>query len=251
MAKYHYAAPAGVPDNNTPALFASRPQLPYLIPFLAFMLFMIPGSFGHFAGIDWKELWKTYHPLIYAAKTIAAAIMLAVFWRYYTKIRWTHLPLGVLVGLVGTVVWVGLEYASQAIGLSTRPAAADMYIPTDQIHDPMWRYTFYFIRIAGPTLVVPVMEELLFRDFLMRALIRGSRFQEVAIGTFTWGSLLGVAAMFGILGHIQRPSGVAYGLMMGLLLIRTKSLGACIVAHGVTNLTLYLYVIYFGDWQFM
>ena len=29
---------------------------------------------------------------------------------------------------------------------------------------------------------------------------------------------------------------------MGVLLIRTKSLGACIVAHGVTNFTLYLYV---------
>ena len=46
-------------------------------------------------------------------------------------------------------------------------------------------------------------------------------------------------------------SGVVYGLLMGVLVIRTKSLGACIVAHGVTNFTLYLYVIYTGDWQFM
>jgi membrane protease YdiL (CAAX protease family) len=38
---------------------------------------------------------------------------------------------------------------------------------------------------------------------------------------------------------------------MGLLLIRTRSLGACILAHALTNLTLYLYVIYTGDWQFM
>jgi CAAX prenyl protease-like protein len=99
--------------------------------------------------------------------------------------------------------------------------------------------------------MVPVMEELFFRDFLMRAFIRGAHFQDVAVGTFSWFSLLGVAALFGLNHGSEWPEGVVYGLMMGVLLIRTRSLGACIVAHGVTNFTLYLYVIYTGDWQFM
>jgi membrane protease YdiL (CAAX protease family) len=72
------------------------------------------------------------------------------------------------------------------------------------------------------------------------------------VGTFTWPALLGTAAIFGINhGFAFFLPGVAYGLLMGVLLIRTKSLGACIVAHGITNWTLYLYVIYTGDWQFM
>jgi uncharacterized protein len=248
MAKIQYAPPAA-PGADAPRLIAERPQLPYLIPFLTFMIFMLPGGFGHFAGIDWKELWKQYHPFIYATKTVAAAIMLAVFWRYYTRIRWTHLALGVVVGLLGLVEWIGLEYASQKIGLSTHPAAADIYDPMVRLPNPTYRYLFYFIRIAGPTLVVPVMEELFWRDFLWRAFIRGSRFQEVAIATFSWVSLIGVSALFAF-AHFQLASGFGYGLMMGLLLIRTKSLGSCMVAHGVTNLTLYLYVIHSGDYQF-
>jgi membrane protease YdiL (CAAX protease family) len=60
-----------------------------------------------------------------------------------------------------------------------------------------------------------------------------------------------MSVLFGINHGSQWPAGILYGLLMGVLLIRTKSLGACIVAHGVTNLSLYLYVVYTGDWQFM
>jgi CAAX prenyl protease-like protein len=74
----------------------------------------------------------------------------------------------------------------------------------------------------------------------------------VPVGTFTWGSLLGMSVFFGINhGPAFFFAGLVYGLLMGVLLIRTKSLGACIVAHGVTNFTLYLWVIYYGAWQFM
>jgi CAAX prenyl protease-like protein len=119
-----------------------------------------------------------------------------------------------------------------------------------------WRVVFLVIRVAGPTLVVPVMEELFYRDFLMRAFIGGSRFEDVEPGTFvrgdwkSWLSVVGTAAVF-TASHIQRPSAFLWGLMMGTLMVRTKSLGACIVAHAVTNLVLYLWVIWSGDWQFM
>jgi membrane protease YdiL (CAAX protease family) len=60
-----------------------------------------------------------------------------------------------------------------------------------------------------------------------------------------------MALLFGLNHGSMWPAGILYGLLMGLLLIRTRSLGACILAHALTNLTLYLYVIYTGDWQFM
>jgi membrane protease YdiL (CAAX protease family) len=43
---------------------------------------------------------------------------------------------------------------------------------------------------------------------------------------------------------------IVWAAMVGLLLIYTRSLGACIVAHGVTNLLLALYVLYTRDWSF-
>jgi CAAX prenyl protease-like protein len=113
------------------------------------------------------------------------------------------------------------------------------------------RWGYLCVRVVGPTLVVPVMEELFFRDFLQRALVRGARFEDVPIGTFTWFSLIGMSLLFGVNHGAEWPEGIVYGLMMGVLLVRTKSLGSCIVAHAMTNWTLYLYVIYHGDWQFM
>ena len=228
-----------------------RPQMPYLLPFFAYVLIMAPGALGHFAGLDWTALWRTYHPLIYPAESLAAALLLWALWPFYTRIRWTHLRIGALVGLLGTFVWVGTEYLCQHVGLTSRPNPTEFYIP-DVMLDARWKIWGYLcVRVVGPTLVVPVMEELFFRDFLMRVLIRGSHFEDVPVGAWTWLSFLGMCILFGMNHGREWPEGVLYGAMMGVLLIRTKSLGSCIVAHAVTNWTLYLYVIYRGDWQFM
>ncbi|HVT81553.1 MAG TPA: CAAX prenyl protease-related protein [Phycisphaerae bacterium] len=254
MAKFDYRDPAG--DPASPALPESRPALPYVVPLFAFLLVMLPGSFGELGGINWETFWKQHHPELYAAKTILAAILLWYFWPSYTPIRWSKLSLGALIGIVGTFLWIGTELAARKVGLALPVNPADIYNP-DQMLGGGWQETAYLcIRVAGPSLVVPVMEELFFRDFLMRLLVSWNRrvnFQEIPVGTFTWGSLLAMSVVFGLNHGIQRFffAGFVYGLVMGLLLIRTKSLGACIVAHGVTNFTLYLYVIYTGDWQWM
>ena len=54
------------------AFLDDRPQLPYLIPFMAFVALMLPASFGD----EWKQLWRHYHPFIYAAKSVLAAVLL-------------------------------------------------------------------------------------------------------------------------------------------------------------------------------
>jgi CAAX prenyl protease-like protein len=225
--------------------------MPYLIPFFVFVLIMTPGSMGTVGGIDVGALWHQYHPVVYASKSIAAALLLWYFWPAYARIRWAKLPLGAVVGLVGTPVWIGIHYACLATGVWTAPDPATLYNPDLMLGSPAARWAYLCIRVAGPTLVVPVMEELFFRDFLMRALVRGARFEDVPVGTYTPLALFGMAVLFGLNHGSMWPGGLVYGLMMGVLLIRTKSLGACIVAHAVTNLTLYLYVIYTGDWQFM
>jgi len=236
------------------AFLDDRPQLPYLIPFMAFVALMLPATFGD----DWKKFWHHYHPYIYAAKSIVAAVLLYYLWHYYTPIRWggwSKLRWGLLAGLLGTPLWILTEYACQHIGLVQRPDPATFYNPYNELGSTAAIWAYLFIRIAGPTLVVPVFEELFFRDFLMRALIRGARFQDVPVGSFTWFSFLGTALLFGLNHGIPPaggwPQGILYGLLMGCLLIRTKSLGACMLAHAVTNLTLYIYVVCRGDWQFM
>jgi hypothetical protein len=43
---------------------------------------------------------------------------------------------------------------------------------------------------------------------------------------------------------------IGWGLMIAALLVYTRSLGACIIAHGVTNLLLGGYVLYTKSWYF-
>jgi CAAX prenyl protease-like protein len=233
------------------AWLAERPQMPYILPFFGYVALMAPATFGHIGGVDWETLWKTWHPLIYFLENATAAVLLWYLWDYYRDIRWTKLGLGAVVGIVGTLVWVGIEYGCQRLGISKVPDPAKFYNPDLMLSGQWARWGYFCVRLVGPTLVVPLMEELFFRDFLMRALVRGGRFEDVPLGTFTWFSFLGMSVLFGVNHAAEWPEGIAYGLMMGVLLIRTRSLGSCIVAHGVTNLTLYLYVIYMGDWQFM
>jgi CAAX prenyl protease-like protein len=104
------------------------------------------------------------------------------------------------------------------------------------------------VRLAGAVLVVPVMEELFWRSFAMRYLI-DSRFREVPLGRFTWFSFTAVALAFGLEHHHWLP-GIAAGIVYGLLLVRSGNLFTPILAHGVTNLALGLYVLVTRNWEF-
>jgi CAAX prenyl protease-like protein len=247
-AGHGHATPPPPPHTTAFARwFAERPQLPYVLPFFAFVLLAFPATFGP----AWKDLWHAWHPFIYAAKTLAAGALLWYFWgtRAYAPVRWSRLAFAALLGLLGTALWIFCYDATLATPW-WRPIT-DVYNPDLELHSPAARWAYLCIRVAGPVLVVPLMEELFFRDFLMRALIRGPRFEDVPIGAYTPLSLFGTALLFGLNHGSMWPSGVLYGLLMGVLLVRTKSLGACIVAHAVTNWTLYLFVIYTGRWEFM
>ena len=248
----------GRPGGWLHEFFYTRPHLPYLLPLMGFMLVVLPSALGTMGGIDWAKLWFNYHPWVYAGKTLVGLGLLIWFWPYFSRIRWGHTGLGIMAGLLGLVLWIGVEYAAQAVSYhftgkiryphllgATWP---ELYNPLVQLSGwGLW--LFYVVRIAGPTLVVPFIEELFWRDFALRAAVNPQRFETVRIGTFSWVAL-GLTSLGFAIGHFQWPSGILYGILMALLVIRTKRLGPAIIAHGVTNLTLGIYVIVTQDWQF-
>ena len=105
-----------------------------------------------------------------------------------------------------------------------------------------------FSRLTGAVVVVPVMEELFWRSFLIRYMIKHN-FMRVSIGQFTWVSFLLTTFLFD-LEHNLYLAGIMAGIAYNLLLYRTKSIFHCIVGHTVTNLALGMYVIYTGQWHF-
>ncbi|MFN0130337.1 MAG: type II CAAX prenyl endopeptidase Rce1 family protein [Verrucomicrobiales bacterium] len=72
--------------------------------------------------------------------------------------------------------------------------------------------------------------------------------------------LLGAGAGKGCVGHVRgvgrglshtKPdyaAAVIYGSIIGWLYLRTKSVGACVIAHGVSNLLMGIYIMVTKQW---
>ena len=105
------------------------------------------------------------------------------------------------------------------------------------------------LRTVRAALLVPILEELFWRGWLVRWL-QDSDFAKVPLGQFTplafWATSLLFAAEHGPFWEVGLVCGMIYNWWMW----RTKSLGDLIVVHGVTNLALSLFVIATQRWTF-
>ena len=129
--------------------------------------------------------------------------------------------------------------------------ASPPFDPFAAIASPQMAWAFAMFRwIAGAVIVVPVMEELFWRDFLWRQVLAPSNFKLAAVGERSLPALLVVSIAFSTVHGNWWPTAIVWALMIGGLLMATHSLGACIVAHAVTNLLLGSYVLVTKDWGF-
>jgi CAAX prenyl protease-like protein len=205
---------------------------------------------GIFLAFTWAAgNWPSAYALFYVVKAIATAIALAVLWKRYTKIRWNYLWLGMLVGVLGTVQWIGMQLLLQKDFAFFRHSP-DVFNPLTYFHNRAEMISFITVRIASAALVVPVMEELFWRDYLWRQILSPNDFKLASVGEWSWTPFLVVSGIFATVHGNWWLTAILWALMIGGLLAYTKSLGACIVAHGVTNLLLGIYVLYYHDWAF-
>jgi hypothetical protein len=206
---------------------------------------------GVFLAFTWVAgQWPATFAWTYVVKTIATAAVLWFFWRRYTAISWRFAGLGVLVGVIGLVQWVGMERLLLHYWPNYPRMSHEAFVPWDHFATPIGAVLFIAVRWAGASLVVPVMEELFWRDFLWRSILAPSDFKLAAIGEWDWRTYAIVAIAFGAGVHIEWMTAIVWGLIIGALLVKTRSLGACIIAHGVTNFLLGAYVLYTGQWSF-
>ena len=215
-----------------------RDEIAYIAPMAVFLGLVQ-------VGVTWKSL---YAPA-YVARTIIVAILLAICWKHYTKIRWTHLWLGVVVGVIGIFQWVGMQLWLQNHFDVFNPSP-DVFDPTKTFSSAAMLWAFVGVRIAGAVLVVPVMEELFWRDYLWRQISSPNDFKIPPVGERDWVSYLAVSGVFAVVHGNWWLTAIVWALMVGALLIYTKSLGACIVAHATTNLLLAIYVLKYRAWDF-
>ncbi len=237
------------PREGTDPLKAA---IPYLAPYLVF------GLFNSLAGA-----MPDHRSLIYVIKTFVVAGLLWYYRKTYVEIKARLTPavlVAVLVGLAVIVVWVGADRYYPQTGAEIRDfverdarvfthadKAQGGFNPYDKQQDLPPLATIVF-RILGAVLVVPIFEELAIRGWLMRYLIN-ERFWRVPVGAFTHPSFwIGVGAM--VLTHHEWLAAAACSAAFNGLLYWKKDLFLCIIAHGVANLALAIYVLSTGAWGF-
>ena len=230
-------------DESPPARSLSldrwvRDDIAYILPM------------GVFLAVTFiAQQWPALLPAGYVLKTILAAALLFAFRRHFTKIRWDYWQLGIVVGILGVIQWVGMEKALLHFWPNYPALSHDIFNPFESITSRPWLIVFLIFRLAGPALVVPFMEELFWRDFLWRTFLAPNDFKLAAVGEWDAKVFWGIAILFAS-EHVQWLTAIVWAVMIGYLLVRTRSLGACIVAHGVTNLLLGIYVLCTHDWWF-
>ncbi len=183
---------------------------------------------------------------LYPVKAGLVALALMLLWRHYTELRtWglssVHLLLSVVVGIVVLVLWINLD-----AGWMLLDAPGEGYNPTDEAGRIDWLLVAF--RIAGAALVVPVMEELFWRSFILRW-VQQSDFMNLNPARIGLKALLIASALFAV-EHLQWLAGLIAGLAYGWLYIRTRTLWAPVIAHAVTNGALGAYVAATGRWSF-
>jgi len=228
------------------AWVARSTEIPYVAPFMAFLLLMWVGG----------QFDRTYLPWAYALRTFGALAVAIVFWKYLPPLGRPHVLWAIPLGLLVAFGWVYLHkaFAAQPWYAATQLLGHDA--PKGDFYDPYARlgagftfWLFLIVRIGGASVVVPIVEELFWRGFLLRALIRWNDFALVPLGAFTLRSFL-FCSLLSAAEHPMWEVGILCWVVYNLLFYWKKSLLFLIVVHGITNLALYSYVVVRQDWVF-
>jgi uncharacterized protein len=105
------------------------------------------------------------------------------------------------------------------------------------------------LRMMRAVIIVPIIEELFWRAWMMRWLI-DSDFEKVPLGKYSAQAFWIVAVLFASEHGAYWDVGLAAGIIYNWWMVRTRSLGDLILAHAVTNGILGAYVIAFGKWEY-
>lgn len=237
----------------------------HVAPFAVFMSFLILSSALVSLGFtvrddDWPWYRSAPEQWIYPLQTIVTLLLLLYFWKHYDFSNCHHWWLGAVMGVVGIAIWLAPGHLFRVfemddswlrhLGFTERLDGFDPSFIREQ--SPVWYWSAVGMRIFRATVVVALVEELLWRGFLMRFLIdQYGDYWNVPFGKFDWYSFGVVTALF-TFEHASVDWGPAiiFGALTYWIAVRTKSLCACVVMHGVANLLMCLYTLAYQQWGY-
>ena len=211
-----------------------------IAPFGAYVFFMILEDVLLKFGWEANDL-----RMLYAVKITVVIGLLWAMRSAYSELHWpinssfrTWL-IAIVAGILVFVAWINLiadwMVMGEAVGFDPRDNnEIDWFLVT--------------VRLIGAVLVVPVMEELFWRSFLMRWLVH-SNFLAVNPAQVEVKAFCITAILFAI-AHSLWLAGLFAGIVYNMLYMRSGTLWSPILAHATTNGILGIWIIYTGSWGF-
>ncbi len=227
--------------HTPPNLPRKRKLAAYTLPMFLFLLLLaLSSGLKYLGSAFWlasAEYW------IFPTQAILCGALVLFFWREYEFRSFRNPWFTVAIATVVFVIWISPQ---QFFGFATRQIGFDPDIFATPV--AYWgTVSFRFLRLV---VVVPLVEEIFWRGFLLRYLI-SENFENVPFGKFSWLSFSVVSLAF-CFSHSapDRVAALITGGLYNCVAYRTKSLTSCIVAHALTNLLLGLWIMKTRQWGF-
>lgn len=218
----------------------TRHERARIYPFVGFILLMAIQPWLA-AALTWLGMGP--EPT-YLLRSGLALLLLLYFWRDYTELQRApsmyQMLVALLAGWLVFLCWVA-PYPPWLGGHGDQEVAA---MPMQTGADLFW----LACRWSGSALVVPVIEELFWRSYLMRRL-DSADFMAVAPARVSAYAIAVSSVLFAV-EHQLWFAGLVAGLVYAWLYRHFQVLWVPIFAHVTTNATLGVWVVYGSHWQY-
>jgi CAAX prenyl protease-like protein len=208
---------------------------PYLAPFAVFI------------ALRWLPVPAEWLAPVRFAMVLATLLL---FSRRVLPKRLSFAARSVLVGAAVLVLWIapdlrGPGYREFWLFHNRITGVAHSSLPVSLRSNVF----FIAVRLTESAVLVPILEELFWRGWLMRWLIDPD-FENVPMGRYQALSFWVTALLFAAEHGPYWDVGLLAGIIYNWWIVRTRNLGDCMLAHGVTNLLLGVYVLVLNQWQY-
>lgn len=193
-------------------------------------------------------LGAEYRYWLYLVKTLVGAWLIWEMREFVVEMRWAFSWEAVLVGIGVFVIWVGLDPFVPKNHLFFKPGGGEWNPHTQFGADSALAWMFVVVRALGSSIVVPPLEEVFYRSFLHRYFVRIDFLKLPLNHRHPW-SWVATSLVFGLV-HYEWLAGILCGLSYQWLVLRKNRLGDAMLAHGITNLLLGVWVVWKGAWGF-
>lgn len=227
------------------------PADPWLTCCAPLVVFMVLGaaepsaSGGGLAG--YMGLTFADYPYVYTLRLAATVALLA--WCRRPLAAWLGRPTWwpPLLGLAMVVPWIVLSALQRDAGWVPGAGGRAAFDPFAHFGSGAAVWAYLAVRGLGLVAVVPVIEELFLRGFLMRYVVRED-FWTVPFGTLT-AAAAGACAAYAVLSHPgEAVAALGWFVVVSGIAASTRRPIDCILAHAATNLALGAYVLASGSW---